>query len=84
MEDFKIEKSISIPNLRKKSSQYPFMSMEIGDSFLIECFEFRDSFRERAKIIYHLKKTNKNLKNPICYCTRKEADSYNIRVWRTK
>lgn len=68
----KIDKGIPIPVARKKVTPWPFMDMEIGDSFLVD----EASMRAAASTAQDMKKQG------YIFTRRKTRDGY--RFWRVK
>lgn len=45
---FQIEKNIPIPGVAARNTKYPFLQLEVGDSFFVPCAEEqKKSFRGR-------------------------------------
>jgi len=72
MKMLKIESNVPMPS-RRKSSIYPFASMQVGDSFFV-C-----DGRHPRSISTHMSTTAQRHR-PKRFCTRQEGDG--IRVWR--
>lgn len=68
MEGSKIEKGIPLPD-KKTASQYPFSTMEIGDSF-----------KTTNRAVSSSVSTANSTRKPKKFTYRKEKDG--IRVWR--
>jgi hypothetical protein len=71
---FKIEKNIPLPSggAGGKESKYPFMQMEIGDSFQAPD-EQRNAIRSMAT--YHTRK------HKMRFIVRKDGEAH-VRIWR--
>jgi hypothetical protein len=74
---FKIEKDIPLPGV-VNSTQYPLKSMDIGDSFHVDCV----GRAEKTKVRMHLYRI-KRIKFPDIEIVTKQEEN-GIRVWRTK
>lgn len=70
---FKIESSIPVPASRQTT--YPFSSMSVGDSFLVEKADPKKAASVRACASVYGKKTNSKF-------TCKQVEG-GVRVWRT-
>jgi hypothetical protein len=72
-----IEKNIPIPNQGKgkRSVKYPFMQMEKGDSFFIECEYNKKNDNKLASSVYAMSK-----KLGVQFTKQKVEGGY--RIWR--
>lgn len=75
MTAFKIDKSVPIPAKRKGRSKYPFATMEVGDSFLVDA-------ASRIKTVSALAVYKKKAHPKQKFTVRRVEDG--VRVWRIK
>lgn len=75
-----IEKS-SGPIPARKTRKYPFLDMEVGDSFLIECSE-EDMLKTRQRLVGSVNSIIKYRGLERKFATRKEEKG--IRIYRSK
>ncbi len=70
--EFKIEKGIPLPPVRRRMTLYPLANMEVGDSILVQ---ESDQGRIRSTIWQFARR------NGVKFVSRKESDGA-IRIWR--
>lgn len=81
--DAKIEKGIPAPAPRARGvrHKYPFLKMEVGDSFAIPLMEGKKTLKNLYSAMQHYKKTHD------IHCVSKqfiEKGMKKVRVWRIK
>lgn len=79
MENFKIEKGIEMPN--KKENKYPFLKMEVGDSFFVPCEKIK--VNKTSCSIHSLAKANCKRAN-LDYKFTVSGSENGVRIWRIK
>ncbi|MDE1170903.1 MAG: hypothetical protein PW734_06820 [Verrucomicrobium sp.] len=70
---YKIEKGIEISAKRKNVTKYPFLEMEIGDSFVFE----KKNYRKVLSSASHSSKTGKRFES-------RAISENEVRIWRVK
>ena len=81
---YKIQKNVPIPHHRGGKSKYPFLKMDIGDSFVVE-----DNTRDAAKIASGIRNSyhnvyRYNLEFKSAKFTIRVIDKHSVRCWRIK
>jgi hypothetical protein len=83
MTEIKVDKGVPVPKRydHTRHTQYPFSSMEIGDSFLLPC-EKKDSVNVVSKLHYAAKLYRKTKDKDFHYTTKYVKKEEGIRVWK--
>lgn len=77
MSSFVVEKGIPVPHAaRGSSSKYPFATMEVGDSFLVDVPDHR-TMAVACSMLYSAAKSAK-----VLITLRTDKNNRAIRVWR--
>ncbi|MBK8810786.1 MAG: hypothetical protein IPN69_08665 [Acidobacteria bacterium] len=73
--EYVIEKGVPLEKRQPyKKGRFPFDSMEVGDSFVVDKNQYKNA---RASAALYGKRNGKT------FATRTLADKTNVRVWRT-
>jgi hypothetical protein len=85
-----VDKGHKIPAPRSKNAKYPFDTMEVGDSFLIECDEGDDGSENkegktmRRSRAYGATTWANGRYKPKKFTARSMRDEGGVRIWRTE
>ena len=77
----KVEKNVPMSKGQTTFLEYPFQSMEVGDSFLVK-WDGPEHGRQQALLLGHAKRWATRDKNGHKYSTRQTNEG--VRIWRIK
>jgi len=82
MSEYIIEKNIPMTKGVVNKVIYPFLEMEVGDSFAINCKTEKDASNQRLKVLNQARQFILSTNSQMKFATRLQPNNV-IRVWRT-